>query len=140
MTGRTDKLAGAIIQFEIFHAEPTLLRFISFLALVHRTPMPTGIPKSDISLPELRIRHVSINSMLLTCLEILHAVIAGVGADLPVPKRLLPTDRFQVFFRSLQHRLHVCSVFAFSKNCRMHNYLMLLVNYCIGVIPLQYPV
>src|SRR4030042_1020234 len=126
MTGRTDKLAGAIIQFEIFHAEPTLLRFISFLALVHRTPMPTGIPKSDISLPELRIRHVSINSMLLTCLKILHAVIAGVGADLPVPKRLLPTDSFQILFRSMKHRLHVCPIFTFPQNGCMHNYLMLL--------------
>jgi hypothetical protein len=74
MTCRTDKFPGSILQFEVFGAEPTLLRFVSLFALVHRTPMPPGIRKTDIPLPKLRVRHVSIHSMLLACLNILHAI------------------------------------------------------------------
>ena len=47
MTGRTDKFAGSIIHLEIFHAEPALLGFIPLMALVHRSPVSTGILKTD---------------------------------------------------------------------------------------------
>ncbi len=62
MAGRTNKLTGTIIHLEIFHAEPALLRFVSFLAPVYRTQVSSGICKTDIPLSKLRVRHKGINS------------------------------------------------------------------------------
>ncbi len=99
MTGRTNQFSRAVIMLEVFHAEPPLLRFVSFLALVNRTSVSISIYKADISLAKMRVRHVSINFQILTRLKILNTVVACVGADFLILLGLFPTNSFQLLLR-----------------------------------------
>jgi hypothetical protein len=78
MTRGADQLPGFIIKGKVFHTEKPLLRFVSLFVLVYRTPIPAGIDKPNISLPELRVRNVGINFKAFTVLKVLNAVIPGI--------------------------------------------------------------